>query len=193
MTACPAPSCARAAAPGGPFCEVHAKAPAGQRGGWLSAAKRKPYDANAIAPRLWIGAEPPFDRNIAKVDVLVLCAQEIQPERMAFEGRVIRCPIPDDYLSEDQQRLVVKSALDVARAVSGGDRALVTCAMGRNRSALVAGLALGQLTTMSGKQVIAHVQKHRARALYNLHFKSLLERIIGDGRQRAPRRAATAE
>lgn len=185
---CLAPSCAWEAQ-NGPFCEQHAKAPAGQRGGWLSAAKRKPYDANAVAPRLWIGAKPPFDRDLAQVDLLVLCAAELQPEHLAFHGVVLRCPLPDATLEVTQSALAIMASVTVAQAVAQGQRALVTCAAGLNRSSLVAGLALGQLTTMSGSQIIAHVKKHRgSMALSNRHFQTIIRGLVGDGRPKASRR-----
>lgn len=185
---CVAPGCAKASKDS-PFCKAHAKAPPGQRGGWLSAAKRKPYDANAIAPRLWIGAVPPFDRELSQVDLLVLCAAELQPERMAFRGRVLRCPIPDGDLNKDELEMVIMSSVMVAQTVRQGQRALVTCAQGINRSSLVAALALGQLTTMSSDQIIAHIRKHRSpKALYNQNFHKIIHDAIGDGRRRASRR-----
>lgn len=193
MTSCAAPSCARPA-PEGPFCELHAKAPAGQRGGWLSAAKRRPYDANAVAPRLWVGAVPPFDRNLPQVDLLVLCALELQPEHLAFQGAILRCPIPDATLDVPQIAMAMITSVSVARAVSQGQRALVTCAAGLNRSALVAGLALGQLTTMDGAAIIAHIRKHRtSKALANSHFQAIIRTMIGSGRPRASRSRRSAD
>jgi protein-tyrosine phosphatase len=188
---CIAPNCGKPVQ-GGPFCEVHAKAPPGQRGGWLSASKRKPYDASAIAPRLWVGAAPPIDSTLPKVDLLALCAAEIQPERLAFQGAVLRCPIPDDALDAEERKLVMTSSVVVARAVATGQRVLVTCAAGMNRSALVVALALHQLTTMSGDQIIAHIRKHRSpKALYNQHFQKIIQTIVGDGRPKARRRTAS--
>jgi protein-tyrosine phosphatase len=189
VTRCLGPSCASSAT-AGPFCELHAKAPAGQRGGWLSAAKRKPYDASAISPRLWVGAKPPFDRDLPNIDLLVLCALELQPERLAFHGRVIRCPIPDAALGPKEAKMAAMASVMVARAVSQGQRVLVTCHMGLNRSALVAALTLGHLTTMNSQQIIDHIRKHRnQKALNNAHFQKMIHRIVGDGRPRSNRRS----
>jgi hypothetical protein len=172
----------------GPFCELHAKAPAGQRGGWLSAAKRKLYDATVISPRLWIGSSPPLDRDLPKIDVLVMCALEVQPEKLAFHGTVLRCPIPDKRLDPTQARLVIQTAVTVARAIVNGQRVLVTCHLGLNRSALVVALALHQLTTMGAPQIVDHIRRHRSlSALSNKHFVGLIERVVGDGRPRSTR------
>ena len=189
MTKCVAPKCP-APAVEGLFCGIHAKAPPGQRGGWVSAAKRKPYDATAIAPRLWIGSKPPLDCDLTNVDVLVLCAAEFQPDRMAFHGAIWRCPIPDDVLDKSEMRGVMKASAAVAKAIVEGKRVLVTCQMGLNRSALVIALALHQLTTMSGEQIVSHIRKHRGQnALFNPWFVKKIVEIVGDGR---PKRRRTA-
>jgi protein-tyrosine phosphatase len=190
VSRCLAPSCEWAAQEG-PFCELHAKAPPGQRGGWASAAKRKPYDASAIAPRLWIGGAPPFDRDLPQVDLLVLCAAELQPERLAFHGTVLRCPIPDDALDPAELKLVMQTSVAVGKTVVQGKRALVTCQMGLNRSALVVALALHQLTTMSGEQIVSHIRKHRSeKALCNPWFVKKICEIVGDGRPKVRRSSA---
>ena len=189
MNRCAAPGCADPPHAGA-FCELHAKAPAGQRGGWLSAAKRKPYDANAIAPRLWVGSKPPFDLDLPQVDLLVLCAAELQPEVLAFHGDVLRCPLPDSRLAIPQLAMAIMTSVSVAQAVASGQRVLVTCAAGLNRSPLIAALVLGQLTTMSGPQIISHIRKHRGpKALSNPHFEAIIRGLVGEGRPRV-RRAA---
>ena len=186
---CAAPSCERAPQ-GGPFCEAHSKAPPGQRGGWLSAAKRKPYDATPVAPRLWVGSKPPLDRDLTNIDVVVLCAAEYQPERMAFHGAIWRCPIPDDVLDQAELRGVLATSTAVAKTIADGKRVLVTCQMGLNRSAFVTAFALHQLTTMSGDEIVTHIRKHRgSKALFNVWFVSKIKEIVGDGRPKARRKA----
>jgi protein-tyrosine phosphatase len=191
VTRCVAPGCPTPATQG-PFCELHAKAPPGQRGGWLSAAKRKPYDATPVSPRLWIGSKPPLDRDMTNVDIVVLCAAEYQPERMAFHGAIWRCPIPDDVLEPDELRSVLKASAAVAKAIIERRRVLVTCQMGLNRSAFVTAFALHQLTTMNGEQIVAHIRKHRGpKALFNPWFVTKIVEIIGDGRPKQRRRTAS--
>lgn len=182
MAFCQAPLC-KLKATNGPFCDQHAASPAAQRGGWLSAAKRKPYDASTIAPRLWIGSRPPIGRDLSKVDVLVLCAVEYQPDTLTFQGTVIRCPIPDAPLDAEQLKLVLQTSVAVAKHIVAGRRVLVTCERGRNRSALVVALALHQLTTMSADQIITHIRRVRGRlALSNRWFVAKIREIVGDGR-----------
>jgi protein-tyrosine phosphatase len=187
VTACAAPGCTDAAQVG-PFCAQHAKAPSGQRGGWISAARRRPYDATVISPRLWIGSKPPFASDLPGIDVLALCAVELQPDTLAFHGQVIRCPLPDSALDPVQARLAVQASAEVAAAVARGRRVLVTCHMGRNRSALVIALALHRLTTMSADRVIEHIRKQRPSALSNQHFVAIIKRVVGDGRRKVRRR-----
>ncbi len=142
----------------------------------------EPLDASRIANRLYVGGKPPFDRDLPEIDVLVLCAEEIQPQRPAFHGRVIHCPLPDAAL--DQPALV--RALTTGRAVAdelvAGKRVLVTCAMGINRSALVACLALGLVTEMTPQQLVANVRaKRNPKCLSNEHFVKILGRYLRNG------------
>lgn len=192
MNACIAPGCSRRRAPAGSFCRGCASAPAAQRGGWLSAEKRRrklaadserALDASNISTRLWVGGAPPFDRDLPEFDMLVLCAAELQPDRIAFHGTVVRCPIPDAALSaHDAMRVAVSSRL-VAEAISGGRRVLVTCHAGLNRSALVAALALAKLTTMSAAEIIRLIRTNRhPHALHNRHFQSIVRSIAREGR-----------
>ena len=124
------------------------------------------------------------------VDVVVLCAAEFQPDRMAFHGEIWRCPIPDDVLDADELRGVLKASTAVAAAIVDRRRVLVTCQMGLNRSAFVTAFALHQLTTMSGDEIIAHIRKHRGqKALFNPWFVSKIKEIVGDGRPKMKRRS----
>lgn len=181
--------CGEACQPGSVFCRDHEAAPAGKRGGWLSAERRRrqrsassSMDASNVARRLWVGSAPPFDRDLPKFDVLALCAQELQPEHVAFHGLLIRCPIPDGVLDNQQLVRVLVSARNVARALGSGRNVLVTCAQGRNRSALVASIALAHLTRMSADDLVLLMRTRRhPHALSNAHFQSLLSRIVGQG------------
>lgn len=191
---CIAPNCDAAREPGSLFCRTHELAPAVKRGGWISAEKRRrvrsanvthaDLDCSNVARRLWVGAAPPFDRHLPEFDTLVLCAQEIQPKVIAFRGTVLRYPIPDGELTPPQTRLALAAGRQVANALHGGKTVLVTCAMGINRSALVAGLALGLVTYLSADQIFILMKTRRhADCLHNKHFQAILARYIGDGRR----------
>lgn len=137
-----------------------------------------------VAPRLWVGGRPSFDRDLPEFDLLALCAAEIQPERLAFHGRVIRCPIPDAELDTAQVTRVVSTARTLAQTLSRGQRLLVTCAAGLNRSALVAALTLGYVTRSSADQLIRLMRQRRSpNALHNQSFQALIRYLIGSGRR----------
>lgn len=189
---CAAPRCGR---PGRPFCEVHAAAPAGQRGGWLSARRRQiemapvampvsmpttvPLDASNIVRRIWVGSAPPMDRRLPHFSMVVLCAAEIQPQATTWGCRVVRVGIPDDALSRPELRRAVLGARAVVDEVQHGGRALVTCAAGRNRSALVAGIAIIQLAPrMTADDVVELIRGRRSPdCLSNPHFREILRRL----------------
>ncbi len=174
------------------FCRPCEQAPAGQRGGWLSAHRRREriangsrIDANAVAARLWIGGPPPADRDLPAFGLVVLCAREVQPTP-PLSGQLLRCPLPDGVLDGRDLKRAVMSAQAVARSVASGGRVLVTCARGMNRAALVAGLALGLCTRGSADDIIATIRARRANALSNDHFVDLLRKFVANGR--SPRR-----
>ena len=81
--------------------------------------------------------------------------------------------------------LVTSNARTISRYLHTGQRVLVTCAMGLNRSALVAGLAMQRAFDMSTEDVVGQIRATRsALALSNPGFVRLLQRAE---RQRAER------
>lgn len=186
MTHCIAPDCRRTRVPGFNFCASHLLAPAGRRGGWLSAHKRKltmaeadqALDADMVTPRLWVGGKPPADRKLEKFTLIALCAVEIQPRSPAFTGRVIRPRLDDHRLTPAETARALASGRIVARELARGGTCLVTCAMGWNRSALVAGIALLTATRMTADQVVHAIRKARGSdALCNPHFVDMLGEV----------------
>lgn len=192
---CIVPRCDVPPVPGSPFCGDHAAAPAGRRGGWLSAHRRKQrqgegrvLEASNVARRLWIGSVPPFDRDLPEFNVLVLCAYEHQPSELGFKGQVVRCPIDDGSPSPREVKLALAAGREVARALVEGKTVLSTCHAGRNRSALVAGLGLGLVTRMTADQIVELIRARRSpSALSNPHFVKILRAYVP-----GPRRPATA-
>lgn len=147
------------------------------------AAGSEPLDASNIGLRLWVGGRPPFDRDLPEFDVLALCAKELQPDRLAFHGAVIRCPIMDTTITTGEVRYAVSAAHRVATALAAGQRVLVTCAAGQNRSALVASLALARITRMNAAELIQLMRtKRHPMALHNPYFTLLIHRLVGPGR-----------
>ncbi len=189
MTSCVAPRCA-ATASSGSFCAAHAAAPAGRRGGWLSAHRRRAALANAaggtetidatnVYRRMWVGGRPAPHLALPAFSLVVLCAVEYQPDPVAFRGRVLRVRL-DDAGPAPTTREIAEAAgasARVAAEVRRGGRALVTCHQGRNRSAFVAALAMVQLCQLPIAEIIARLRAARGpHALSNPHFVAFLER-----------------
>lgn len=184
---CIVPGC-KADADATGFCPPHAAAPKTKRAGWKSAVARKKQttsysDVSSVAPRLWVGSRPPAELEIPGVDVLVLCAQEIQPSTMKFKGKILRCPLPDAELTRDEVNRALITSRAVAEALVAKKRVLSTCAMGLNRSAFVAALALGRVTYLSSDDLISLIRMRRHEdCLSNAHFCQLITKFVGAGR-----------
>lgn len=136
-------------------------------------------DASNIFTRLWVGGEPPLDRDLPDFDLLVLCAREIQPEQIAFRRTVFRCPLPDSRLNIHELTAAVLAGKAVGDALLARNRVLVTCAMGFNRSAFVASLALARITRMRAHEILALIRaKRNPSALSNPYFCQALRSIV---------------
>lgn len=136
-------------------------------------------DASNITRRLWIGGQPPFDRDLPDFDVVVLCAQEIQPRGTPFHGRTIHCPLPDALLSHQELCTALMGGKRVAEELADGKRVLVTCAMGRNRSALVAGLGMARVYRLSAPQIMEIIRQRRhPDCLSNPYFVKVMNKFI---------------
>lgn len=135
-----------------------------------------------IVPGLFVGSKPPPGRHEG-VDTIVLAAIEYQPPAEMFPGaEVIHVPLddaPSRPMREDEIADATKAAERVARRLRAGRRVLVTCAMGLNRSALVAALAMHEVYGMSADEIITRLRRARgAWALSNPNFEKLLRVVI---------------
>jgi len=139
-------------------------------------------DATPLFEGLAVGSFPPPGHTVRRAgfDTLVLCAQELQPRGSSYPGvKVIHAPFDDTEDSGPALRVASAAARHVARHVSDGQVVLVTCAMGRNRSALVCALAIHLLTGCSGEEAARHVRSRRVDregvpALQNRTFRQML-------------------
>ena len=139
-------------------------------------------EANRIAPRLHQGSAPPYGHVLydAGFDLLVLCAEEHQPDALLFPGvEVVHCPMDDADRPPNNEELDYAStaAARAADVVRAGGRALITCWAGKNRSGFVMVLTLHNLTGRSGQSCIRRVRVGRPIALENAHFVAMLEQI----------------
>lgn len=135
-----------------------------------------------VAPRLYVGSKPPPGQHCG-VDVIVLTAMEYQPPARLFPGtEVIHAPLddaPGRQMRADEIVDATKVASLVARCLRGGRRVLVSCAMGLNRSALVAALAMHEVYGMDADEIIARLRRARGvLALSNPNFEKLLRVVI---------------
>lgn len=125
--------------------------------------RRQAAGATRVHAGLWVGPTPPCGARVAGLSAIVLCAIEIQPADACFAGvAVVRCPLDDSHVptSRQEKRLAASTAVKVAELLRQGKTVLCACAQGRNRSGLVAALALQELG-WSADQAIAAVKQAR--------------------------------
>ena len=134
--------------------------------------------AQRIAPKLWVGSAPD-EAACAGFDVVVLCALEYQPKGLPVKY-VIHASIDDNFEPTTQDLHTadtVASLVNMHRGV--GRRVLVTCMEGRNRSAMVAALALVK-QGLPGHVAVAEVRRKRKHPegksiLFNPAFVRFIE------------------
>jgi hypothetical protein len=134
-------------------------------------------DAHEIVQGLWVGSIPPIGEHLARLGfrTLVLCTRTYQPPAGAFQGiSVIRARLDDDPrgLTAPQQDSAISAAELAAESLNAGRPVLVTCRAGRNRSGLVAAIALHLATGASTAETAALVAQQRPDALTNPAFAS---------------------
>lgn len=133
-------------------------------------------DASKIAPGLFQGSKPPFGDALsrARFDVLVLAAREHQPGAGLFPRvRVVRAPLDDvnEPLTAQEVLMVRRVADEVAAAVDAGQKVIITCAAGLNRSGLITAAALKRLTGGPMTAVVSWIRAARGPwALSNQSF-----------------------
>lgn len=131
-----------------------------------------------VAPYLYVGSFPPADRYDGAT-AIVFCAQERQPSAHDYPGiRVIHAGIDDTAkraLTAAEITKVQGAAAFVASCMRLHQRVMVTCAMGMNRSGLVAALALRKVYDMSADEAIKAVRAARGPfALSNPQFEAYI-------------------
>lgn len=137
--------------------------------------------ANRVAPRLWQGSIPPEGTDLGRqgFTLLVLAAAEHQPPASCFPGlrRVVHAPFDDHVPTAAELAIAEQAASQVAAALCAGDRVLVTCFSGLNRSGLIVARSMVMLGTPA-ESAIRKVRRARGpRALGNEHFvRALLGR-----------------
>ena len=137
--------------------------------------RRRRIDADRIATRLYQGGRPPLgpvlrDRGF---NMVVLSAQEYQPSAHLFDGvTVIRAPLDDHMhpLTWDEISLLCHASEAVAKGLEQGQKVLVTCWSGLNRSGLISALSLIKAAGISPQEAVQQIQSKRSWALSNSSF-----------------------
>lgn len=118
------------------------------------------------------GSRPPVGVRLP-FEVIVLAAWEYQPEMPGYE--VMYVPLDDEFeepVTREDRLRIRAAARAVARRVRAGRRVLVTCHQGRNRSGVIAGLALVELG-VPRNQAVRRIRALR-NGLTNPHFYAMV-------------------
>lgn len=132
---------------------------------------------------LWQGARPERGDRASKegFKVIVLCDDEFQPSRHNFtDVRILKCPLVDistKPVPPADLEMILKTAHRVARHVSEGEKVLVTCYAGINRSGLVVAHALHHLTGWGGDKIVDHIKSKRPISLTNRLFVQIIKSL----------------
>jgi len=121
--------------------------------------------------RLAQGSAPPVGTRVP-FDVVVLAAMEYQPDLPGYE--VLKVPLDDSGPppSAEDMRTIRRTARDIAARVRAGQRVLVTCWQGKNRSGVLAGLALVELG-MPREKAVRRIRELRD-GLTNPFFRAMV-------------------
>ena len=137
-------------------------------------------DADKVAKSLYIGSYPAdYEKGGLKkhgFDALVLSAIEDQAPGKFQDLDVYRVPLRDDSvfgLTDQEWADARKAAGWASDHLKRGDRVLITCHMGINRSALITALTI-KLTypEIPAKDIVAHIQYFRKPSFLNQAFKA---------------------
>jgi protein-tyrosine phosphatase len=118
--------------------------------------------ADQIARGLYIGG---VLQTCGPFDVVVLAAREFQD--LSLPCKVIHAPLDDSVPTKSDIALALSAARQVQALRRRGAKVLVTCAQGRNRSALIVALVL-MMEGMSADQAIQRVVERRKSAPFGL-------------------------
>lgn len=133
-----------------------------------------------LADRLYIGPTPRLsDIEAHGITGIIRVARPPMPAEVVAavpRDNLVRWPLPDGRRPDPD--MVMRAARSTAQLWVRGETVLVTCVAGRNRSALVASVALVQLGLVAPADVVAHVRSCRPRALANPSAAAWLARWL---------------
>ena len=117
------------------------------------------------------GSAPPLGVRLP-FDVIVLAAEEYQPDLPGYE--VMKVPLDDSGPppSPADRARIRAAASEIARRIRAGQRVLVTCWQGRNRSGVLSGLALVELG-LPRERAVSRIRRYRD-GLTNPYFRAMV-------------------
>jgi len=135
-----------------------------------------------VEDTLWIGGHKAPQKLPFKPDLWVHCAMEIRPNK-SYAKKVIWLKLDDDDWDWRSHPNEVEDILDVVKksfdAIHDGQRVVITCHMGLNRSGLVTGLLMCAMGFTPG-EVLGHLRALRhPDVLCNADFEDLVV-SVGD-------------
>jgi len=127
-------------------------------------------DYHYLLPNLAQGSAPPSVPGMP-FDVIVFAAMEYQPDIPGYV--VLKVPLDDGPPPDHVTRMRIRrTAREIADRVRLGQRVLVTCWQGRNRSGVLAGLALVDLG-VHPIQAVGRIRRLR-NGLTNAYFRAMV-------------------
>lgn len=137
-------------------------------------------DRHEVVPGLWQGGRPTDSDDCRGFDLVVLCAIEDNKRPPRYRGRTLHAEMHDGSFTPGEEASSVVAGIVasriVAQAVKDGQRVLVTCAAGLNRSGLVSALSLLRMGHSPSEAVM--LVRH-ARGQWALSNKTF-ERVVMD-------------
>lgn len=148
--------------------------------------KREP-EWSWILGKLAIGGMLSYASPVTEhFDFVLNCARELAPENGAEKDPdgIWHIRLDDNDSPEDQSDEICTGVYRLADALNRGDRCLVTCAQGRNRSGVVIAETLIQMG-YPAPDIVQAIRDKRRGALTNRAFVAWLNRV---GREQEPSR-----
>jgi hypothetical protein len=140
-------------------------------------------DVTHLIGDLYIGSAPKSQNGYENFEVIVFCAEEYQPASFLFPKSKVRLfGFDDGELHERDLEIALNAASRTTADLIQRRKTLVTCRLGRNRSAFVCALAMHMLTGEPGKDTSNFVRQKRSdmvgvKALSNQHFRAYLDTL----------------
>jgi len=123
-------------------------------------------DYHWIVPGIAQGSYPDPPQEAFRVfDVLVFCAEELQPRLQPPAGKLVfKLPLDDDIyrpIPPEVGQLLHQAAQSLASYHISGKKLLITCAQGVNRSGLMTGLTMMYSLRMPARDTIQLIRAKR--------------------------------